>query len=74
MQMNGIFSAISSTELNMQLLTANWPITETEYVVIRYGSVVLAFCLGWLISKLFVSGSEQLVFGPGWTVYHLESG
>jgi Flp pilus assembly protein TadB len=37
-------------------------------VVIRYGSVILAFGIGWLISKLFMTGSTALVFGPGWTV------
>jgi tight adherence protein B len=65
---NNMLSGLASEKLNLQLISANWPITETEYVIIRYGSVILAFGLGWLISKLFMTGSEVLVFGPGWTV------
>jgi tight adherence protein B len=65
---NNMLSGLASEKLNMQLMSANWPITETEYVIIRYGSVILAFGLGWIISKIFVSGSDMLVFGPGWTI------
>jgi len=68
LRMNNMLSGLASEKLNLQLISANWPITETEYVVIRYGSVILAFGLGWLISKIFMTGSEVLVFGPGWTV------
>jgi len=68
LRMNNMLSGLASEKLNLQLISANWPITETEYVIIRYGSVILAFGLGWLISKIFMTGSEVLVFGPGWTV------
>jgi len=68
LRMNNLLSGLASEKLNLQLISANWPITETEYVIIRYGSVILAFGLGWLISKIFMTGSEVLVFGPGWTV------
>jgi tight adherence protein B len=68
LRMNNMLSGLASEKLNLQLISANWPITETEYVVIRYGSVIVAFGLGWIISKIFVTGSEELVFGPGWTI------
>ena len=68
LRMNNMLSGLAPEKLNLQLISANWPITETEYVVIRYGGVILAFGLGWIISKIFVSGSDVLVFGPGWTV------
>jgi tight adherence protein B len=68
LRMNNMLSGLASEKLNLQLISANWPITETEYILIRIGSVILAFCLGWIISKIFVSGSDVLVFGPGWTV------
>jgi len=47
---------VSSSKLNLQLISANWPITETEYVLIRIGGVILAFGLGWLVSQMLVSG------------------
>src|SRR4030043_1631589 len=68
LRMNNMLSGLAPEKLNLQLISANWPITETEYVVIRYGSVIVAFGLGWIISKIFVSGRDVLVFGPGWTV------
>ena len=68
LRINNMLSGLASEKLNLQLISANWPITETEYVVIRYGSVILAFGVGWLVSKIFMTGSEALVFGPGWTV------
>ena len=68
LRMNNMLSGLASEKLNLQLMSANWPITETEYVVVRYGSVIVAFGLGWIISKLFITGSDVLVFGPGWTV------
>ena len=68
LRINNMLSGLASEKLNLQLISANWPITETEYVIIRYGSVILAFGIGWLISKIFMTGSEVLVFGPGWTI------
>lgn len=56
-------------------MSANWPITETEYVVIRFGSVIVAFGLGWLISTIFAGGVDVVVVGPGWTISkHLIAG
>jgi tight adherence protein B len=68
LRINNMLSGLASEKLNLQLISANWPITETEYVIIHYGSVILAFGIGWLISKIFMTGSEALVFGPGWTI------
>ncbi|MFZ0533733.1 MAG: type II secretion system F family protein [Anaerolineales bacterium] len=68
LRMNNMLSGLASEKLNLQLISANWPITETEYVLIRYGSIVLAFVLGVVITKMFVSGSDVLVFGPGLTI------
>ena len=68
LRMNNMLSGLASEKLNLQLMSANWPITEMEYVLIRYAGVVVGFGLGWLISKIFISGSEMLIFGPGWMV------
>jgi len=56
LRMNNMLSGLASEKLNLQLTSANWPITETEYVLIRFGGVIAAFGLGWLISGRVVSG------------------
>ena len=56
LRMNNMLSGLASEKLNLQLTSANWPITETEYVLIRFGGVFLAIALGWIISGRFISG------------------
>jgi tight adherence protein B len=56
LRLNNMLSGMASEKLSLQLMSANWPITETEYVLIRIGGVILAFGLGWLVSKMLVSG------------------
>jgi tight adherence protein B len=56
LRLNNMLSGLASEKLNLQLISANWPITETEYVIIRFSGVILAFGLGWLITKMLVSG------------------
>ena len=56
LRMNNMLSGLASEKLNLQLTSANWPITETEYVLIRFGGVFLAIALGWMISGRFISG------------------
>ncbi|OGO28553.1 MAG: hypothetical protein A2136_06645 [Chloroflexi bacterium RBG_16_54_11] len=68
LRMNNMLSGLASEKLNLQLISANWPITEMEYVVIKYSGVILAFGLGWILSTIFVSGENVLVFGPGWQI------
>jgi tight adherence protein B len=46
----------ASEELNLRLASANWPITETEYVLIRFWGLVAGFALGWLIFQSPISG------------------
>jgi tight adherence protein B len=56
LRLNNILSGLASEELNLQLMSANWPITETEYVLIRIASVVVAFLLGSLIGGTVIPG------------------
>jgi len=56
LRMNNMLSGLASEKLNLQLISANWPITETEYMLIRIAGVIVAFGLGMLISKMIVSG------------------
>ena len=56
LRMNNMLSGLASEKLNLQLISANWPITETEFVLIRIIGTILAFILGMLVSKMVVSG------------------
>ncbi len=64
LRMNNLLSGLASERLNLQLISANWPITETEYVLIRFWSVILAFALGFLIARRLESalGLAVIVF------------
>jgi tight adherence protein B len=63
LRMNNMLSGMASEKLNLQLMSANWPITETEYILIRVGGVIVAFGLGWLISSIGGFGTESLTQG-----------
>jgi tight adherence protein B len=56
MQVNSMLSVFSSTELSTQLLTANWPITETEFLLIRLAITLLALLVGWFFFRSIISG------------------
>ena len=56
MRVNNLLSAFVSRELNLQLLSANWPITEIEYVLIRIWIAIGGFLLGWLLFRSPISG------------------
>lgn len=56
MRVNSLLSVLSSEELNMQLLSANWPITETEFILIKFWGSLGAFGLGWLASGSILPG------------------
>jgi tight adherence protein B len=56
LQMNGMLSVMASRELNMQLLTANWPITETEFLLIRIAVTLLGLLVGWFLFRSPISG------------------
>lgn len=56
LRLNNLLSFFTSEELTLQLLTANWPITESEFLLIRVWSIVGGFILGWLIGRSPLSG------------------
>jgi len=55
-RLNSMLSALTSEELNIKLLSANWPITETEFILIRIGSTALGFLFGWLAFRSILPG------------------
>ncbi len=61
LRLNNMLSGLASDKLNLQLTSANWPVTETEYVLIRFATVILSFVLGWLISGRIESGAGLAV-------------
>ena len=57
---NNLFSVIVSDKLSIQLMSAHWPITEVEFVLIRIAGVVIGFLLG---TALFQSPLSGIGFG-----------
>jgi tight adherence protein B len=55
-RLNNLLSNFVSPQLTLQLMAANWPITETEFILIRFWSVVLSFFGGWLFVGLIYPG------------------
>jgi tight adherence protein B len=55
-QINTVLSSLDSDRVSLDLLRANWRITVTEYILIRFGGTALAFLLGWLISGTTLPG------------------
>ena len=56
LRINNMLSAIVSPKLSMQLISAHWPITEVEFVLIRILGVVIAFGLGAILFRSPLSG------------------
>lgn len=56
LRLNNMLSMFVSEELSLQLLSANWPITETEFLLIRFWGSVIALILGWAILRSPLSG------------------
>jgi tight adherence protein B len=61
MRVNTMLSGLASEKLSLQLISANWPITETEYLLIRIAIVIVAFGLGTLITRNVVVGLGLVV-------------
>lgn len=56
LRLNNIFSAFASEKLNLQLASANWPISDSEYVLIRIWVTVTGLVVGWLLFRSPISG------------------
>ena len=55
-RLNRVLGTFVSRRLSEQLGSANWPITTSEYALLRIGVSGLLFLLGWLISGQILSG------------------
>ena len=56
LRINSLLSFFTSEEMSVRLLSANWPVTETEFILIRISSVIVGFTLGWLAIRSPISG------------------
>ena len=54
--LNNMLSSLTPESLSMQIASANWQITETEYLLIRIGGAIIGFLLGWLGSGIVLPG------------------
>lgn len=53
---NESLSSLSSKKLQIKLSSAYWPITDTEYILVRVVAIVMALLLGGLIFSNFLAG------------------
>jgi tight adherence protein B len=56
LRINNALAKLVPPELRLQLLSAHWPIFETEYVLIRLSLTVLGFVFGWMLSGSILPG------------------
>jgi len=56
LRVNSMLSTFTSEELSLNLASANWPITETEYILIRIWSTVASFVIAWILFRSFYPG------------------
>jgi tight adherence protein B len=68
MRLNNMLSVFATEELNMALLSANWPISEIEYILLRVWLTLAGFGFGWL-----ASGSPFPGIGLGMLGYFIPS-
>ena len=55
-QLNQTLSMFNSEEFQNKLNSANWPVTVTEYQLIRLGATVIFFVIGFLILQNVIAG------------------
>lgn len=56
LRLNNMLSVFASEKLGLQLNSANWPISETEFILIRIWLVLVGVIAGWLIFRTPISG------------------
>ena len=62
-RLNSTLSIFFSDDMVTQLVSANWPITPTEYVLTRLGITAVCFLIGWVISSSIFGGLGLAVVG-----------
>jgi tight adherence protein B len=60
---NMMLSSLASESLSVQLMSADWPLTVVEFILIRFGAALLGFLLGWAVGGSFIAGGVVGVVG-----------
>lgn len=55
-KLNEWLSILVSPESEMKLMSAHWPITNVEYILLRWVATLMAFLLGWLAFQNLIPG------------------
>lgn len=55
-RLNNALRIFSSEKMQVQLSSAYWPITDTEYILIRFLAIAVTFLLGWQLSGNILAG------------------
>lgn len=55
-KINSFFSIFTSEGLQLRISSAYWPISDVEFIILRFGVTLLGFFAGWLISGSIVGG------------------
>jgi tight adherence protein B len=56
LRLNALLTIFPTEELALQLMSAHWPITELEFLLIRIIGVILSFFVGWALFRSPLSG------------------
>ncbi len=55
-RVNNFLSIFASRELRLKLISANWSITVSEFILVRMGVTILGFIVGWVLLRSPLSG------------------
>ncbi len=55
-RINTTLSSFNSDKLSLELTRANWQVSVSEFLLMRWGITLAALLLGWFISGLFLPG------------------
>ena len=62
-RLNAMLSIFFSDDMMLQLMSADWPITASEYFLTRVGIMAASFVIGWLVSGTFLGGIGLSLLG-----------
>jgi tight adherence protein B len=56
LRLNAMLSSLNSEALSLELTRANWRISVTEFILIRFGISIAALLLGWFTTRSLLPG------------------
>ncbi len=55
-KVNNFFAVFSSENLKMRISSAYWPISDVEFIVIRFIATIVGLAVGWAIPRNIIGG------------------